>query len=135
MTASPRAVAVGAESWFVLVVLMAVYGLNIADRYVLSTLIEPIKAEFALSDSAVGFLTGLSLAIFYVSAGIPLGLLADRVDRRGMLAASLAAWSLLTMACGWAQSFLQLLVARIGVGIGEAGGTPPSQTLLADKFP
>ena len=124
----------GAEPWLVLLILTVVYALNIADRFVLSTLIEPIKAEFALSDSAIGFLTGVSLAIFYVSAGIPLGILADRVNRRSLLAVSLAVWSLLTMGCGWAQSFWQLLVMRIGVGIGEAGGTPPSQTLLADTF-
>jgi predicted MFS family arabinose efflux permease len=120
---------------YVLLVLLAVYAANIADRYVVSTLIEPIKAEFHLSDSAVGFLTGSALAIFYVTAGIPLGVLADRVNRRNMIALSLAAWSALTLICGLTRSFTQLLIARIGVGVGEAGGTPPSLTLLSDRVP
>jgi MFS family permease len=112
-----------------------VYAVNIADRYVVSTLIEPIKHDLALSDSAVGFLTGTALAIFYVTAGIPLGVLADRVNRRNMIALSLTAWSVMTSLCGMAQSYMQLLLARIGVGIGEAGGTPPSQSIVADSFP
>jgi MFS family permease len=122
-------------AWYALAVVTLVYALNIADRFVLSTLIEPIKAEFALSDAAIGFLTGTALAIFYVTAGIPLGILADRVNRRNLIAGSLAVWSLMTMVCGLAQNFWQLLLARIGVGVGEAGGTPSSQSLLADKFP
>ncbi len=121
--------------WYVLFVMTVVYAVNIADRYVVSTLIEPIKHELALSDSAVGFLTGTALAIFYVTAGIPLGVLADRVNRRNMIAWSLAAWSVMTALCGLAQSYVQLLLARIGVGIGEAGGTPPSQSIVADCFP
>jgi MFS family permease len=119
---------------YVLFVLTAVYAVNIADRYVVSTLIEPIKHELALSDSAVGFLTGTALAIFYVTAGIPLGVLADRVNRRNMVAYSLAVWSVMTALCGLAQSYMQLLLARIGVGIGEAGGTPPSQSMIADHY-
>ncbi len=121
--------------WYVLFIMTVVYAVNIADRYVVSTLIEPIKHELALSDSAVGFLTGTALAIFYVTAGIPLGVLADRVNRRNMIAWSLAAWSVMTALCGLAQTYTQLLLARIGVGIGEAGGTPPSQSIVADRFP
>ena len=124
-----------ADRWYVLFVLTAVYTLNIADRFVVSTLIEPIKREFLLSDSAVGLLTGAAMAVFYVAAGIPLGVLADRTSRKRMIVAALTAWSVLTAACGMAQSFWQLLISRIGVGIGEAGGTPPSQSLLSDKFP
>jgi MFS family permease len=118
-----------------LFVVTVVYALNIADRYVLSTLIEPIRAEFALSDSALGLVTGVGMAIFYVTAGIPLGVMADRVNRRKMIAWAVAAWSVMTAACGLSQTFVQLLIARIGVGVGEAGGTPPSQSLLADYFP
>ncbi|MGH8250574.1 MAG: spinster family MFS transporter [Steroidobacteraceae bacterium] len=117
-----------------LAAMTAVYTLNIADRYVASTLIEPIKAELGLSDSAIGVLTGTSLGIFYVTAGIPLGVLADRVNRRNMISIALAGWSVMTMLCGMAANFWMLLLARIGVGVGEAGGTPPSQTILADKF-
>lgn len=123
------------DRWYVLFVLTLVYTLNIADRFVVSTLIEPIKREFALSDTQVGLLTGAALALFYVAAGIPLGTLADRVSRKRMIAVSLLAWSVLTAASGMTRSFGQLLVARIFVGIGEAGGTPPSVALLSDKFP
>lgn len=121
--------------WYALAILTGVYISNIADRFVMSTLIEPIKADLHLSDSAIGFLTGTALAIFYTGMGIPLGLIADRVDRRKLIALSIAIWSLMTAACGAAQSFVQLMLARIGVGIGEAGGTPASQSLLSDLFP
>jgi predicted MFS family arabinose efflux permease len=125
-----------AHRWYVLLVLTAVYVSNVADRYVISTLIEPIKAELHLSDSAIGFLTGTALALFYTILGLPLGALADRTLRRGrMLAICTAIWSVMTAACGLAASFGQLLLARIGVGIGEAGGTPASQSMIADLFP
>jgi MFS family permease len=120
--------------WYVLFVLMVVYVLNIADRYVVSTLIEPIKADLHLSDSAIGFLTGVALAIFYVTAGLPLAVLADRTNRRTLVALSLAAWSLMTVACGLTRTFGQLMWARIFVGIGEAGGTPASHSLVSDYF-
>src|SRR5580693_3559894 len=121
--------------WYALMVLTVVYASNIADRYVISTLIEPIRLEFRLSDSAVGFLTGTALAIFYTGLGLPLGLIADRVDRRKLVAFSMAVWSVMTAACGMTRSFTGLLIARIGVGIGEAGGTPASQSIIADLFP
>ncbi|MCW6536937.1 MFS transporter [Sphingomonas sp. MMSM24] len=120
---------------YVLFVLTTIYALNIADRFVLGTLIEPIKAEFHLSDGGVAFLTGVALAIFYVAAGVPLGLLADRTNRRNMIAWALFIWSGFTLLCGLSQTYWQLLLVRIGVGVGEAGGTPPSQSLLADEFP
>ena len=121
--------------WYVLVLVTAVYALNIADRYVISTLIEPIKADLHLSDTAIGFLTGVALAIFYVTAGLPLAVLADRSSRRNLIAASLAAWSVMTTLCGLTHTFWQLLLTRIGVGVGEAGGTPPSNALVSDYFP
>jgi predicted MFS family arabinose efflux permease len=110
--------------WYALGILTAVYISNIADRYVIATLIEPIKADLHLSDTAIGFLTGTALAIFYTGMGIPLGLIADRVDRRKLIALSISIWSVMTAACGLANNFLQLLLARIGVGIGEAGERP-----------
>jgi predicted MFS family arabinose efflux permease len=121
--------------WYVLLLLTGVYALNIADRFVISTLIEPIKAELRISDSAVGLLTGGALAIFYVCAGLPLSVLADRVNRRNLVALSLGLWSLMTVVCGLTRSFWQLMAARILVGVGEAGGTPPSQSLVSDYFP
>jgi predicted MFS family arabinose efflux permease len=123
------------DRWYALFLLTVVYTINIADRFVVSTLIEPIKAEFHLTDAQVGWLTGAALAIFYVAAGIPLGVLADRTSRKRMVAVALAAWSVITILSGFTRTFWQLLIARIGVGVGEAGGTPPSQSLLADKFP
>jgi MFS family permease len=122
-------------SWYTLFVLTIVYAVNIADRFVISTFIEPIKRDLNLSDSSVAFLTGTGLAVFYVAAGIPLGYLADRTNRRNMIAAALTTWTAMTAICGLTQTYWQLLVARIGVGIGEAGGTAPSQSLLADRFP
>ncbi|HEV7614224.1 MAG TPA: MFS transporter [Steroidobacteraceae bacterium] len=121
--------------WYVLFLLTAVYAMNIADRFVISTLIEPIKADLHISDSAVGFLTGVSLALFYVAAGLPLSVLADRVNRRNLVALSIGAWSLMTVVCGFTRTFWQLMAARVLVGVGEAGGTPPSQSLISDYFP
>jgi predicted MFS family arabinose efflux permease len=135
VSATPSAVDSGvARRWYVLLVLTLVYALSIADRFVMSTLIEPIKAELDLSDSSIGFLTGSSLAFFYVTAGLPLATLADRANRRTMIAVALGAWSVMTTLCGFAQNYGQLLLARIGVGVGEAGGTPPSASLLSDYF-
>jgi MFS family permease len=125
MTTPP---AVSRRRWYVLAILTGVYVSNIADRYVISTLIEPIKADLHLSDTAIGFLTGTALAIFYTGMGIPLGLIADRLDRRKLIALSIGIWSVMTAACGASINFTQLLLARMGVGIGEAGGTPASQS-------
>jgi predicted MFS family arabinose efflux permease len=119
---------------YVVTLLAAVYALNIADRYVMSVLIEPIRAELHLTDSAIGFLTGVSLAFFYVIAGLPMAALADRTNRVRLIAASLAAWSLFTALCGVTRTYWQLLLARVLVGVGEAGGTPPSGSLISDFF-
>jgi predicted MFS family arabinose efflux permease len=123
------------DRWYVLAMLTLVYALNIADRFSISTLIEPIRTELRLSDAATAFLTGGALALFYVTVGIPVAALADRANRRNILAIALAAWSAMTALCGLAQNRLQLTLARFGVGIGEAGGTPPSTSIIADKFP
>src|SRR6185312_16233153 len=134
-TAEASSARLARDRWYVLFLLTCVYAINIADRYVVSTLIEPIKASFQLSDAAVGMLTGTAMAIFYVAAGMPLGALADRTNRKRMIVVAVAGWSALTMLCGLATNFWQLFAARIGVGIGEAGGTPPSNAILTDKFP
>ena len=122
------------DRWYVLILLTLVYALNIADRFSISTLIEPIRIELGLTDSGIAFLTGVALAIFYVFIGIPIAALADRANRRNIVAISLAIWSAMTACCGLAQSYWQLLFARFGVGIGEAGGTPPSTSIISDKF-
>src|SRR5215475_9531706 len=123
------------DRWYVLSVLTVVYALNIADRFSISTLLEPIRTELHLSDGGIAFLTGVALALFYVTVGIPVAHLADRANRRNILAIALAIWSAMTAFCGIAQNYTQLLLARFGVGIGEAGGTPPATSILADKFP
>jgi MFS family permease len=123
------------DRWYVLGVLTLVYAINIADRFSISTLIEPIRLELKLTDSGIGFLTGVALALFYVTIGIPLAVWADRASRRTILAVAVAAWSAMTVASGLARNYRELLLARFGVGIGEAGGTPPSTSILADKFP
>jgi predicted MFS family arabinose efflux permease len=133
-TAAPPAAA-PRDRWYVLGILTIVYALNIADRFSISTLIEPIRAELHLSDAGIAFLTGGALAVFYVTVGIPVAALADRANRRNILAVALAAWSAMTALCGMAHDRLQLTLARFGVGIGEAGGTAPSTSILADKFP
>jgi len=124
-----------ATRWYVLVLLTSVYAMNIADRFMISTLIEPIKADLHLSDSAIGLLTGVALALFYVTAGLPLALVGDRSNRRNLISAALFAWSLATAACGFIRTFWQFMAARILVGVGEAGGTPPSHSLVSDYFP
>jgi predicted MFS family arabinose efflux permease len=131
----PPATASASDRYYVLGVLTLAYALNIADRFSISTLIEPIKLELHLSDSGVGYLTGVALALFYVTVGIPVALLADRANRRNILAGALVIWSGMTAVCGLSRSFIQLMFGRFGVGIGEAGGTAPSTSLLADKFP
>ena len=121
--------------WYVLFVMMLAYTINIADRYVMSTVMEQIRLELHLSDSGVAFLTGVSLAFFYIGMGIPLSWLADRHSRRNLLAISLTLWSILTTLCGVARSYTQLLLARMGVGVGEAGGTPACVSIVCDRFP
>jgi MFS family permease len=123
-----------AYSAYVLGVLFLVYVFNFIDRQILGILIGPIQNELGVSDTAMGLLSGFSFAIFYTLAGIPIARISDRGSRRGVIAVSLALWSGMTAATGLAQNYLQLLLARIGVGVGEAGGSPPSHSLLSDYF-
>ena len=120
---------------YVLFILTCGYVLNFVDRQVMTILLEPIKAEFGASDTQMGLISGLAFALFYATLGVPVARLADRWSRRNVLAISMATWSAVTAACGTAGSFWQLALLRVGVGIGEAGGTPPSQSLLTDYFP
>jgi MFS family permease len=121
--------------WCTLMVLMSIYALNIADRYVVSTVLEPIRRDLDLTDASVAFLTGVGLALFYVTVGLFIANVADRANRRNIIVASVAAWSAMTALCGATSTYWQLLVCRVLVGIGEAGGTPPSTSILADTFP
>ena len=124
-----------AYRYFVLSVLVLSYVLSFIDRQLMTILLEPIKAEFGASDTAMGFLTGFAFAIFYAVLGIPVARLADRWSRRNVLAVSMVIWSAMTAACGMAGSFWQMAVLRVGVGVGEAGGTPPSHSLISSYFP
>ena len=122
------------QRWYVLFIMMLVYTISIADRYVLSTLLGPISKELNLTDTGAASL-GIPLALFYVTMGIPLSWLCDRTNRRTLLAASVAVWSLMTTLTGYTRGYVDLLLARIGVGIGEAGGTPACNSIIADYFP
>ncbi|MFC7290613.1 spinster family MFS transporter [Hirschia litorea] len=120
---------------YILGLLTLVYTFNHVDRQILVTLLEPIKQELNLKDSQLGLLTGLAFAAFYATLGIPVAMWADRGNRRNIIALALAVWSGMTAVSGFAQNFLHLLVARMGVGIGEAGGTPPATSIIADLYP
>jgi MFS family permease len=120
--------------YYVLAILTIVYALNFLDRTIFNVLIEPIKKEFSLSDTAMGLLAGFGFVLFYSLLGIPIARLADRLNRRNIVAIAFAFWSAMTFLCGMAQSVATLTLARIGVGIGESAGTPASQSLVADLF-
>ncbi|WP_126177113.1 spinster family MFS transporter [Tsuneonella rigui] len=108
---------------------------NYIDRHIVSILIEPIKHEFGASDAQMGLLTGFAFAGVYAVFGIPIARWSDRGNRRLIIGTSVAVWSLAATLCGMAQSFAQLALSRAGVGVGEAGAIPPSQSLVADYFP
>ena len=121
--------------YYTLGILTVVYSFNFIDRQLLAILQEAVKADLLLSDTQLGLLTGFAFAVFYVTAGIPIARWADRSNRRNIVALSLFIWSFMTAISGLVQNFAQLLLARIGVGIGEAGGSPPSHSIISDIFP
>jgi len=120
---------------FVLVMLTLVYVFNFIDRQLLVILQESIKKELHLSDTQLGLLSGFTFAIFYVTVGIPIARFADNGNRRNVVAISLGLWSIMTAFSGLARNFVQLLLARVGVGVGEAGGSPPAHAMISDYFP
>ncbi|WP_084399007.1 spinster family MFS transporter [Henriciella aquimarina] len=122
------------RTW-ILIVLTLVYTFNHVDRQILITVIEPIKADFGLSDEQIGLLTGFAFAAFYATLGIPVAMWADRGNRRNIIALALTIWSGMTALTGFAQNFIHLFLARMGVGVGESGGTPPATSMIADLYP
>ena len=120
---------------YALFLLLLVFTSSHVDRQILAILLEPIKHELALSDTQLGFLSGIAFAIFYATLGIPIAMWADRSNRRNIITLALAIWSGMTVLCGMAANFWQLALARIGVGIGEAGSSPPSHSIIADMYP
>lgn len=123
------------ERWYVLIMMCLVYTLSIADRYVVSTVLDPIRIDLHLTDSGVAMLTGLAFGLFYVVLGFPLSYFIDRYNRRKIVAVCLVVWSAMTAVCGLARTSFEFFLARVGVTIGEAGGTPGANSLLSDYFP
>ncbi|ALM90953.1 MULTISPECIES: spinster family MFS transporter [Alteromonas] len=120
---------------YVLVILTLVYAFNFIDRQIIGILSPFIKADLGLDDAQLGLLKGVYFAILYTVVGIPIAWLADRYSRVNIIAISLTLWSGFTAASGLAMNYTQLALARIGVGIGEAGGSPPSHSIISDLFP
>ncbi len=118
-----------------LVVLMLIYIFNFMDRQIMGVLAEPIKRDLGLTDSQLGLLTGFMFALFYTSFGVPVAWLADRTRRTWVIAGACALWSGFSALCGLATGFVTMAAARVGVAVGEAGGVPPSYSLIADLFP
>ncbi len=122
------------RAW-VLFILVVVYTFNFIDRQIVGILAVPIKEELALSDTQLSLMGGLAFALFYTFLGVPIALLADRKSRVWIISIALGLWSLMTAMCGLAQNFTHLFLARLGVGVGEAGGVAPAYSLIADYFP
>jgi len=137
-TVSPRAM-IMSKTWYrnyVLIVLFLAYVANTIDRSsVLAVSLQAIKLEFGATDTQLGLLGGIAFALFYSTLGIPIAALADRTSRRNVLALAVGLWSAMTALCGLAVNFAMLFAMRIGTGIGEAGGSPPSHSLISDYFP
>ena len=125
---------IGARN-YALAVLVVVYTLNFVDRQILAILLPAIKADFSVDDWVLGFIAGPAFALFYATLGVPIAALADRFNRRNLIAIAIAIWSVMTALSGLAGSILQLTLARIGVGVGEAGCSPPAHSLISDYYP
>jgi MFS family permease len=123
------------RSWYVVILLLGVYVNSFLDRTILTLLVGPIRQTMGFSDSEVGFLIGPAFAIFYTVAGLPLGWLADRMSRRWLAVIGQAFWSLASASFGLGRNFLELALARIGVGVGEASLSPAAYSMIADLFP
>jgi len=130
----PDATLRGLGGWFAVGVLLAAYTVSFLDRQLLTLLVQPIKADLGLSDTQIGILQGPAFALFYATMGLPLGWLADRVNRVYLMSVAIAFWSLMTFFCGFATDYTHLLLARFGVGFGEAALVPAAVSLLADLF-
>ena len=124
-----------AYPWFVVAILMVAYVFSFVDRQILNLLVGPIRADLGISDTQMSLLMGFSFAIFYTILGIPLARIADAKSRRGLIVAGIVVWSAMTALCGLAKHYWQLLLFRIGVGVGEAALSPAAYSMIADYFP
>ncbi len=120
---------------YALFVLLLAYISSYVDRQIMGVLLEPIRLEFDLSDTQMGFLGGVAFGIFYATLGMPIAFLADRWSRRNIIAIAITVWSFMTVACAFVTGFWTLALARVGVGVGEAGSSPPSHSMIADLYP
>ena len=125
----------GTNRAYVLFILVVVYTFNFIDRQIVGILAVPIKADLGLTDSQLGLMGGLAFALFYTGLGIPVAMLADRFSRTWIMTIALVIWSGMTAVSGLATNFWQLFAARLGVGVGEAGGVAPAYSLISDYFP
>jgi len=121
--------------WYVVIILTVAYAVSFLDRQILALLVQPIKSDLGINDTQISLLLGLAFAIFYTVLAIPLGRMADHRSRRGMIAIGITVWCLMTAACGLAKNFIQLFIARIGVGVGEATLNPAALSMISDYFP
>ena len=131
-TSEPRA---STHRYLALALLFLVYAFNFIDRQILGILVPAIKADLHFTDTELGWLGGPAFAVFYTALGVPIAWLADRSSRTWIMTIALVAWSGFTAACGYAANFTQLFLARLGVGVGEAGGVAPAYSLISDYFP
>jgi MFS family permease len=122
-------------AWYVVVVLTLAYVVSFIDRQILALLVEPIRKDLGLTDTQMGLIMGSAFALFYTVLGLPIGRLADRYSRRGIIAVGITIWCLMTAACGLSRNFVQLFLARVGVGVGEATLNPSALSLISDYFP
>lgn len=124
-----------AQAWYLVFVLLVFYIFSFIDRQIISLLVEPIKRDLHVSDTLIGLLQGAAFAVFYTLFGIPIGRLADRMNRKTIIAAGVIAWSVMATWCGLAKNWTQLLLARAGVGVGEAALSPAAYSMISDAFP
>ncbi len=122
-------------AWYVAILLMLANTLAFVDRQAMALLVQPIKADLQINDTAISLLYGLSFTLFYVAVGIPIARIADRSNRRNIIAGAIFVWSVATSLCGLARSFAGLFAARVMVGAGEGGLTPAAYSMLSDYFP
>lgn len=134
MQTGPRPASL-AYPWFVVVILMIAYVFSFVDRQILNLLVGPIRRDLGISDTQMSLLMGLSFALFYTILGIPLARIADSKSRRGLIVAGIIVWSAMTALCGLAKHYWQLLLFRVGVGVGEAALSPAAYSMIADYFP
>ncbi len=124
-----------AQSWYLVYTLLFFYIFSFIDRQIISLLVEPIKRDLQVTDTQIGLLQGISFAILYCALGIPIGRLADRTNRKSIIAGGVVVWSIMATLCGLAKNFGQLFLARIGVGVGEAALSPAAYSMITDAFP